>query len=446
MYEIKPITGQEISRILNSKLIGKDNIIKYISTDTREKFFKNTCFIALNGNNYDGNEFINDAIKNNCALIITNKSIICSRTPTIIVKDTKIAFGLLAKFLSHKAKVIGITGSVGKTTVKEMVSLILREQFSISSTIKNENNEIGVAKTLLSQDDNDYCVVEMGMRGIGEIEYLSYLTEPQISVITNCGTSHLELLVSEENIFKAKMEILKYTQKYAVVPYEKRFISYDYEEKEVLFIGKDIKCLKLNYFENGIKFSVKYKNDVIENIELCTFNVNIVNNSLFAIAVGKLCGISNENIKHGLKKYKGENMHEEIIKIRGITVINDCYNASYESVKGAIFSLKKYSDIKKVTPNLLLGDMLEIGVESQEYHYRIGELCKDLGIKNLFAIGKYAKNITDGFSGGIVCNQSEDLASLIMSKLSENDVLLVKASRALMLEKIVDQMKEMENE
>jgi len=445
MYKIKSISSEEIAKKLGGSLIGNNNVIQHISTDTREIFPSNTCFIALKGDKFDGNDFINDAVKKGSSLIITDKNIACG-VPVIIVNDTKNAFGLLAKLFSTKKNVIGITGSVGKTTVKEMVSLILKEKYSIISTVKNENNEIGVAKTLLSQKDNDYCVIEMGMRGMGEIKFLSYMAEPQIAIVINCGTAHLERLGNEENIFKAKMEIIEHTTKYAIVPYEERFILYDYGKVEPIFIGNDIKYYDLSYFENGIKFSIKYDDNIIEDIELCTFNINYVTNAMFAIVVGKLCNVSNDEIKRGLKKYKGENMHEEISNIRGITVIQDCYNASYESVKGAIFSLKKYSEIKKVTPNLLLGDMLEIGDASQEYHYRIGELCKDVGIKNLFVIGKYAKNITDGFSGGIICNKRERLARMIMSKLNENDVILVKASRALMLEKIVEQMKEIENE
>lgn len=446
MYKINTTNALKLAEILEGELFGENCKIEYISTDTREQFHNNTCYIAIKGKNFDGNNFLNDAIAENCSLIVLDKKVPCN-IPMIVVKDTKKAFGLLAKELSQKAKIIGITGSVGKTTVKEMVTLVLRERYSVASTIKNENNEIGVAKTLLSINNNDYCVIEMGMRALHEIEWLSYIAEPEISIITNCGTSHLELLGSEENIFKAKTEIFKYTQKYALVPYENRFILYDYGNIKPIFIGKsDIYYFDLSYKENGIKFSAKYKDTIIENVEISTFNINNVINALFAISIGKLCNVSNEEIKRGLKKYKGENMHEEFSQINGITIIEDCYNASYESVKGAIFSLKKYAEIKNATPNLLLGDMLEIGEHSQEYHYRIGELAKDLGIKNLFAIGKYAKNITDGFSGGIICNQREKLADLIMRKLSKNDVILVKASRALMLEKIVEQMKEIKNE
>lgn len=445
MYKIPNTTSKEIAKILKNRLFGNNDVIEYISTDTRENFYNNTCYVALKGSRFNGNEFIDEAIKKKCRLVITDKYI-NSKIPIIVVNDTKKAFGLLAKAFSQKTNVIGITGSVGKTTVKEMLALVLKEKYSVLSTYKNENNEIGVAKTLLSVENNDYCVVEMGMRSQGEIAWLSYIAQPNISIITNCGTSHLEMLGSEENIFKAKTEIINNTKKYVIIPYEKRFITYSYQNVEPIFIGRDIEYFNVCYYENGLKFSIKYKNITINDIELCTFNINNVHNALFAIVVGVVCGLSNEQIKQGLRKYKGENMHEETTQIKGITIIKDCYNASYESVKGAIFSLKKYAEIKNLTPYLLLGDMLEIGETSQEYHYRIGELAKDLGIKNLFAIGKYAKYLTDGYSGGIICNDKKEMAKIIMNRLNENDVILVKASRALKLEKIVEEMKEIKNE
>ena len=224
MYKIPNTTSKEIAKILKNRLFGNNDVIEYISTDTRENFYNNTCYVALKGSRFNGNEFIDEAIKKKCRLVITDKYI-NSKIPIIVVNDTKKAFGLLAKAFSQKTNVIGITGSVGKTTVKEMLALVLKEKYSVLSTYKNENNEIGVAKTLLSVENNDYCVVEMGMRSQGEIAWLSYIAQPNISIITNCGTSHLEMLGSEENIFKAKTEIINNTKKYVIIPYEKRFIS-----------------------------------------------------------------------------------------------------------------------------------------------------------------------------------------------------------------------------
>ncbi len=444
MYKIKSVYAKELEHITEGKLYGENCIVQYISTDTREEYPFNTCFIALKGKKFNGNDYVKNARAN---LIITDE-ILDFEANYILVKDTKFAFCEIAKALSNKAKVIGITGSVGKTTVKDMTYLILKRKFNVKSTLKNENNEIGVAKTLLSIGENDdYCVVEMGMRRIGEIRWLSYLTNPEISAITNCGTAHLELLGSEENIFKAKTEIIPFTKKYCLVPDEKRFSDYKYDRAVPIFIGgKTVNFFDICYNEKGIRFSVVYEKEIIENIELSTFNINNAKNALFAISIGKLCGVPNNEIRSALKEYKGENMREEITQIKGITVIKDCYNASYESMKGAIFSLVKYAEINRLVPNLLLGDMLEIGENANEYHYRIGELAKDLGIKRLYAKGKYAKNIMDGFLGGIICSDNEEAAKNILNELNTNDTILVKASRAIELEKIIEKMKELSNE
>ncbi len=446
MISIPCLTGEKIAEIVGGRLTSKCGKIDSISINTRENFGNNTCFIAINGNNFKGTEFVKDAINKNCKLIIAEEELKVS-IPVIIVENTKKALGYIAKHVSKNKKIIGITGSVGKTTVKEMIALVLKEKYKVFNTPKNENNEIGVALSLLSVGNNDYGVIEMGMRGLGQIEWLSYIAEPEISIITNCGTSHLELLGSEENIFAAKAEIMKYTKKYAIVPQEKRFFDYNFGKITPLFIGgNEINYFDLEYNERGICFSVKYGKEIIKDISINSFNINNATNALFAIAAGIICGVDKADIKKALYKYKGENMHEEIIVINGITIINDCYNASYESVRGAIYSLKKYAEINKLTPYLLLGDMLEIGEKSSEYHYRIGELAKDLEIKNIFAIGEYAKNLTDGFLGGIICNTKEELTSLILKNLGKKDVLLIKASRAMKLEMVIEQLKEKRNE
>ena len=441
MYRIKATTAKELSSILNGVLLGENVFIDYISTDTREACKENACFIAISGRRFNGNDFIDEAIKKGYKLIITENNIKYD-APTIVVKNAVCALGEISKRLSNKTKFIGITGSVGKTTVKNMIFAILNEKYTVTKTEKNENNEIGVSKTLLSVKNEDFCVVEMGMRAMGEIKWLSYLVEPNISIITNVGTAHLERLGSRENIFEAKKEILIHTKKYAVVPYEERFLSINYAHIIPIFIGKDIKSREIKYDDNGIIFSAEYRNEIIRDIKINSFNLVNVTNALFAIVVGKLCNISNDEIKLGLSKYKGEDLREEIIFIDGITIIKDCYNASYESVRSALYLLKQYSKIKNLTPNLLIGDMLEIGDASCELHYRIGELIKDLEIDKVFIVGKYAKYIADGLCGGIICNDREYLSKMLKSTLTKNDVLLVKGSRGVALEEIIERIRE----
>ena len=174
MYKISPINSKEIARIVKGVHYGEASDIEYISIDTREKFNINTVYIAIKGKSYDGNDFINEAISKGCSLIISNTDI-NSKIPYIKVENTIHALGSLSKYLSKNIRKIGITGSVGKTTVKEMIYLVLKEKYNASKTEKNENNEIGVPLTLLNSINNDICIVEMGMRGLNEIDYLSFL-------------------------------------------------------------------------------------------------------------------------------------------------------------------------------------------------------------------------------------------------------------------------------
>ena len=445
MYKIQPIDASEISSIINGKLHGINSKVEHVSTDTREEFLPNTAYFALKGVKFDGNSFISEAIKKRSSLIISNVDIE-DKVPHIVVNNSTIALGNIAKHLTKNVRKIGITGSVGKTTVKEMAHLVLSERYNVIKTNKNENNEIGVPITLLKAINNDFCVVEMGMRGPNEIRYLSNICEPEASIITNVGTSHLEKLKSEENIFKAKMEILENTKKLAIIPYDKRFLNYNYDKIIPIFVGKDIRYCELKYTDHGMEFSVDYFGEKINGFNIEGFNLCNVTNALFAVAIGKNYQVPNDSIIEGLNKFKSENLHGEIVIIKGITIILDCYNASYESVKASLFSLKKYSEIKRKTSYLLLGDMLEIGEKSEEFHYRIGELAKDLSIKNVFATGTYAKNTLDGFIGGELVENDMSLSEKILASLGENDVILVKGSRKMKLEKIIEQMKEKSNE
>ncbi len=437
MYKIQSIEAEKIANIIDGKLYGKNSKVEYVSTDTRECFFLNTAYFALKGEKFNGNAFVNEAIKKGSSLIVSNMKL-DTKISHIKVNDSTIALGALAKYLTQDIKKIGITGSVGKTTVKEMTHLVLSEKYNSSKTNNNENNEVGVPITLLKSANKEFCVVEMGMRGAGQIRYLSSLCEPEISIVTNVGTSHLEKLKSIENIFNAKMEILENTKKIVIVPYEKRFISYNYGKIKPIFVGKDVIVSEFEYNESGIKFSVDYFGEKITGFSINGFNLCNLNNAVFSIIVGKLYNVPNELIVSAIKKYRSENLHGEIIKIKGISVILDCYNASYESVKASLYSLKKFSEVERKTPYLLMGDMLEIGEKSEEFHYRIGELAKDLSIKNIFATGKYAKNILDGFVGGEMVENDETLSKKIFESLGENDVVLVKGSRKMNLEKIIE--------
>lgn len=436
IYSVKS-TAKEFEKIVRGSLEGKDCKIKGISIDSRE-VGDAWCFIAIKGKNNNGHEYISQAVSNGACLIIAQEKV-NTKIPVIYVSDTVKALGLLAKFHKGKAKVIAVTGSVGKTTVKNMLISVLSKHFSVCGTEKNHNNEIGVAQTLLSIKNEDYCVVEMGMRQCGQIDWLAYIAEPYIAIITNCTDAHLELLKSRENIFNAKMEILNYSPEYAFVPFENRFLEYKYTNTKVTFLGDGSDCFIFNQENDGLHLTFQLNTGecyLINSIFECN-----AYNALFVHSVAKLLKVPYEKIVQGFSEFVNDDNREKIIKINNTIVINDCYNASYESMKSAIASCAKYAKCIDKKLYLLLGDMLELGEESGEFHKKIGKFARKSGVRALYLVGKYAGCVAEGFGGKQAYFYDDSMIKDIL-KETDNGVLLVKASRTLQLEKIIERLKQ----
>lgn len=444
MKKIKACSAKKIAEILEGILLGEDKIIDKISLNSKEKD-SNWCFVAIKGKKFDGNDFIYEAINNGASLIITDSEINV-KASVIYVANTIKALGKIAKMNIGETKIVAVTGSVGKTTTKEMIISVLKENYKVIGTNENENNEIGVPLTLLSIKNHDICVLEMGMRSRGEIDYLASIATPECAVITNSGTSHLETLKTKENIFLAKSEILNYLPKYAILPNEERFKNLKKEGIKSFYIAdENCSIYDYKYTKNGIILSIKADGSIVKNIKMKTFYIHNLKNALFAYRVGKIYGLSDEKIKKGLEDFLPSKMREEYMKIKAIEVINDCYNSSYESVKSALYSLVNYSKMNAKTPSILIGDILEAGEESEEIHRRIGDLCKNLNV-NVLAYGKYGKYVLEGANKGILFYSRDEISDEILARLSDKDVLLVKASRGMHFEKIIEEMKEKSNE
>ena len=436
IYEVK-MSVDEIAIAVDGELNGENCEIKGISIDSREKSDIPWCFFAIKGANYNGADFIEEAISNGAKLIVTQEKI-DAEVSVIYVNNTVKALGRTAKKANGKATIIGVTGSFGKTTVKDMIISVLSEKYSVCGTKENQNNEIGVALTLLSVKDEDFCVVEMGMRAQGEIDWLSYLCEPETAVITGVGTSHIGLLGGKEAIFSAKTEILKHTKKYAVVPYEKEFLQLKCSNIAFSYVGKDIKTQRPYFDNNGIFFDINGENDYRVN----SIFIHDVNNALFAYAVGKRYGLTDDEIKAGLAKCNKSKLRGEIIKVNGVEILCDCYNASLESIKSALVSAKEYCQVHQKRLVAFLGDVLELGNETEEIHNLIGKACKENSVKELYTYGENAKYIGIGFGGGEILEDYNEIPKLLLEKLKKDDLLLVKASRALNFEKIIEKMRE----
>jgi len=432
---------RKIASLLNCNEPSFDKHISSLVWSSGEAC-ENSCYIAIKGEKYDGNDYIDKAIKNGAELIISDENIKCSK-PVIRVENSRLALCILAKENVKNTTVIGITGSVGKTTVKEMVKSVLSQKYSVSGTMDNENNEIGVAKTLLSVKNEDFCIVEMGMRARGEISFLSKVCAPEASIITNCGSAHIGKLGSHNEIFNGKLEILEHTKKYCILPYESRFIkAYKYKLFPI-YIGQNG-----NYEAKNLSFGDKSIFSVMENgkncgeISLSTISKYNTENSLFAYALGRIYFLEHNEIKRGLEKFKNIGFREQIDIINGITVILDCYNASYEGVRASIDSFKGFCERRGLIPVVVLGCMRETGEYSTEYHFRIGEYLKDLGIKNLIGYKIDAAGYLDGFLGGVLLCDKSNTSEYILSNFNEKHAILFKGSRSERLEEIIIEMKE----
>lgn len=440
MISIKPKKASEIAKIVSGKLIGKDCLINKISLSSNENMEFGTCFVGLKGKKYDGNDFVIDALSRGADVVMTEREIIHNKT-SIVVDDTKISLLKLAKACIGKTKIIGITGSVGKTTVKNMIISVLGQRYSVTGTKENENNEIGVAKTLLSIKNEDFCVVEMGMRAQGEIDLLASFALPEVAVITNIKTSHIERLGSEENILKAKLEILNYKPKYAILPNDTRLKNLDYGEVKSIFIDFALKEGQYTFFDNGIEFCIDDDTSSSLKMKIYSFCLHNIHNARISYLVGKLYGLTNDEIANGLSQFKRERMREQYLNINGITIINDCYNSSYDSLKSALISVVNFSKIKGKRVNVLIGDILELGEYSEEIHTKIGRLCRNLEIDRLYLFGEDVIYVKNGAGYGEIFKKKEELIKELCEKLNENDVLLVKASRELRLERIIEGIK-----
>lgn len=426
----------EIAKIIDGVLEGEDIYINSISLDSREISKFPSCFFAIKGKNFNGVNYIEEAISNGAGLIVTQEKIECSKS-VIYVENTIKALGLFAKYHKGKTTVIGITGSYGKTTVKDMVFSVLKEKYSVCGTESNMNNEIGVSMTLLGIENHDFCVVEMGMRALGEIDWLAYISEPDTSIIVNCGTAHIGRLGCKENIFKAKTEIIKHTKKCVICPDNEEFLKLDCKDIQKVAVGEfgEYFAYDVEAFENAIKFKITGN-----EFEIRSSYLHNVNNAVFAYVVGTYYGLNYEEIKRGLYKWEQRENRGKTIDIKGIKVINDSYNASYESVKGAIISI--CSAKNKGVVSVLLGDMLELGEYSKELHFLVGKMCREMGVSNLYAIGKNAEFYVEGFGGGYIFENADDASEKILKMLSPGDTLLIKASNAMNFEKIINIMRE----
>jgi UDP-N-acetylmuramoyl-tripeptide--D-alanyl-D-alanine ligase len=381
----------------------------------------------------------------------------------VVVPDTVQAMGMLAAYYRgfSKAKFIAITGSVGKTTTKEFVYAVASAAFRTHKTKGNLNSEIGLPLTIfdLSPDD-EVSVLEMGMSALGEIEHMTKIVRPDIAIVTIIGTSHLASLGTRENICRAKMEIRLGLKEDGVLLLnaDEPLLFEQYERLEpkpkIMSVYNrcgDFRAVNIRQKNDSIVYDLIYSNKAITNVEVPALGKHNVYNSLSAYSVGVLLGMTDEQIRRGLKSFVGADKRLNVYDVGGITVIDDCYNASPESMRAAIDVLVSMASKKGTQAAALLGDMLELGEYSRLMHDQLGQYAAQMQVQKLFCYGQMADIIAEAaIKKGIRAENvfvsvdtrdPQSMANMILDTLTPGDVLLVKASRGIQAERIIECMK-----
>lgn len=439
------LTYAEVSRALNAKMKGVDGVIQHISIDTRN-LKSGATFVALKGKNYDAHDFIVDSIKAGAASVIVDHEVSYPVTQ-IIVEDTRKALGDLAKLWRKKfnVPVIAVTGSNGKTTVKEMLFSILSEYGSTLSTLGNLNNDIGVPLTLLRfSDEHRFAVIEMGANHPGEIAYLTKMALPDIALITNAGPAHLEGFGSVEAVAHAKGEIFSCLTANGVAIFN--------EDDKYADVWREMTqhCRRFGFslsLKSGAVVKGEYNIDNILAIDTpsgkCRVKLSLQGqhnayNALAAATAALSVGVGLENISIGLQKVRPvPGRLTPIQGIKGIQILDDSYNANPASLEAGLEVLTKMEGRHW----LILGDMGELGAESEKIHTEMGRLAKRAGIDCLFTFGELSAKAAKAF-GKKAFSYKDDklLANEVIASADRNINILIKGSRSMRMERIVKQL------
>ena len=463
---MEPMTIREILEAVDGKLLGEfsdlDLTVKHVFTDSRNPD-PGALFIPLVGERFDGHAFLNEALEGGAAGCFTQRERESYLPGKFYIKvgSTQKALRDLARHYKQKFRIpfVAVTGSVGKTTTKDMVAAVLGERFKVLKTEGNFNNEVGLPLTLLRLNSNhEICVVEMGMNHFGEIEYLSSIVEPDVAVITNLGDSHIENLGSRENILKAKCEIFSHMDPKkgyvilngddplleplrASLPFQSVLVGtaegLDYRATGVESDG-----------EKSVRCHVRTPRSGFD-VEIPALGNHMLYPTLTAAAVAEHFGMTGGEIARGVLRFAPTKMRMNILK-RGdeITILNDAYNANPQSMRAAVEVLSKSGGDYKIA---VLGDMFELGPFAPTLHAGVGAYLGKAGIDCLVAVGELARHIYDAAKDAMVpqvywCETKEEAKPILAELVKPNSTILVKASRGMAFEELVDDLKRITKE
>ena len=462
---MKNILVKDIVKICKGKLIcGDENeVCENFSKDTRE-INQGDIFLGIKGERVNGSILYKKALENGAkGCILQDVEIDEKEIDTyankfiILVPNVVKALQELAEYKRslYNIPVIGITGSVGKTSTKDIIASVLSTKYKVLKTEGNYNNEIGLPLTILKLKEHNAMVLEMGMSAFGEISLLTKIARPTTAVITTIGSSHIGILGSRENILKAKLEILEGLEDKGNLIFNNdndllslwnmnnkdnhKHITYGIENES------NYQAKNIHIMEDSSSFEIK-KDNKIYTIKVPVAGKHFVYNSLAAIAVGLEYDINMESIMDGILRFTLTQSRMEIIKNRqNITIINDCYNASYESVKVALEYLSSLKSQRKIA---VLGDVLELGNFSHEMHKKIGEEVVKNKIDIIVTVGDEAKIISNTVKEKdknikvYTYEKNSQAIELLRTILNPKDVVLVKASNGMHFNEIIEAIKE----
>lgn len=448
------IAVKEIAAMIGAQLIGNGEAqVEKITTDSREVDEK-SMFVAIKGERLDGHDYIPACARVGMVCALAERTVEGADCSYLIADDSVRALGRLAK--AYKAKfnplTIAVTGSIGKTTTKEFIWSVLTEKYKTLKSDGNHNNHIGVPMSVLGLSEDDKAAVfELGMNHSGEIDYLTRIVQPNIAVITNIGSSHIENLGSREGIRDAKMEIAAGLQPGGVL-----ILNGDEPllagQKNALYVGmKNPECNvfvdNIIYGKNGSAFDLIVGGERIESLVIPVPGEHNVFNAAVAYTVGILAGMGEFEIRRGLRNYRPVGMRQHFFESDGRMILEDCYNAAPESMIAAMKVLCAVAKEQKLRPIAVLGDMRELGWYSDEGHRLVGKTAAELGVSMLFTFGTDAVKIAEaarlaGMEPDSVItfpdqSDPETLAQEIRRRTGKGDVILFKASRAVAMERVL---------
>lgn len=419
--------------------------INGVCIDTR-KITKGCLFICIRGERFDAHQFAQEALDKGAAAVMIHKDIDVNGSFVKVADTSKALLDLGGYYRSRfNLHLVGLTGSVGKTTTKEFTYLVVNSKYNAIKTLGNLNNEIGLPQMLFQLDSTtEAAVIEMGMNHFGEIHRLSTAAKPTIALITNVGTSHIENLGSREGILKAKLEILDGLKKGStlILNGDNDMLStVKNDEYNIVFYGienGDFKAGNIVQGENVTSFDISYFGKT-QKVTIPTIGIHNVYNALSAFAVGYFLDIDPQLSADALKSYVPEGMRQKSVSHGGVTFIEDCYNASPDSMKAAINTLSDTKGNKKIA---VLSDMLELGDYSETAHTEVGKIVSDAGIDYLLTVGEMSNYITqsaldNGMKNAFHFDSKVELTDKLLELLEAGDTVVFKASRGMKLEEVI---------